>query len=512
MKKYGNWRSLFSNNWFCVVLILCEVGSIIPFFKTMADQSYALWIIAYIVGYATFLYIINQDERSSSKIPWICVVLIIPPFGALFYGLFHRNNLSRKDRRHLDVLRKTVVEEPFDKESLSVLEQKDREAFGKAKALLHDDSGANIYRNTISRYYPVGEEMYADMLEDLKQAKRFIFLEYFIVEEGVMWDSILEILREKTKAGVEVRMLYDDLCSFASLPMDYDKKLRENGIECYRFSKFTPIASTVHNNRDHRKIMVIDGRIGYTGGINLADEYINQKQKYGHWKDGGIRLEGDAVWGLSKLFLENWDMNQKTVSDYGKYHVEQAELPDGRGFYIPFGSGPQPVYQTSVGENVFLNLINQAKESVSIMTPYLIIDYELMDALRNAAIRGVRVTVITPHIPDKKLIFLMTRSNYVPLLEAGVEIYEYTPGFVHMKLVLVDGRYSVSGTINFDYRSLIHHYENAVWMYNTDVLKDMERDVEQTIFQSEKITKNKLKLNPAQKLLKSVIQLFAPLL
>ncbi len=246
MKKYENWRSLFSNNWFCVVLILCEVGGIIPFFKTMADQSYALWIIAYIVGYATFLYIINQDERPSSKIPWICVVLIIPPFGALFYGLFHRNNLSRKDRRHLDVLRKTVVEEPSDKESLSVLEQKDREAFGKAKALLHDDSGANIYRNTISRYYPVGEEMYADMLEDLKQAKHFIFLEYFIVEEGVMWDSILEILREKAKAGVEVRMLYDDLCCFASLPMDYDKKLRENGIECYRFSKFTPIASTVH--------------------------------------------------------------------------------------------------------------------------------------------------------------------------------------------------------------------------------------------------------------------------
>lgn len=512
MKEHVNWRRLFSNNWICVVLMLCEIGGIIPFFKAMADRSYALWIIAYVIGYATFLYIINQDERPSSKIPWICVVLIIPPFGALFYTLFHGSKLSRKDSRHLAILREKVTAQPHDEEKLAVLEQTDKEAYGKAKALLHDDREANLYQNTTSRYYPVGEKMFADMLEDLKKAEHFIFLEYFIVEEGFMWNSILEILKDKAKKGVEVKMLYDDLCSFSCLTNDYDKKLREYNISCYRFSKFTPIASTVHNNRDHRKIMVIDGKVGYTGGINLADEYINRKHKYGHWKDGGIRIEGDAVWGLSKLFLTNWDINQKTVSDYEKYHVKQPQLSDSEGFYIPFGSGPKPIYKVPVGENVFLNLINQAKESICVMTPYLIIDYELMDALRNAAIRGVKVTVITPHIPDKKLIFLMTRSNYQPLLEAGVQIYEYTPGFVHMKMVMVDGKYGVIGTINFDYRSLVHHYENAVWMYRTEVLEQMRRDMEKTISVSERITMENLKMNFVQKLLKSVIQVFAPLL
>ena len=512
MKKYLNLQRLLSSNWFYVILIVCELGGIIPFFKTMADQSYMLWIIAYIIGYGTFLYILNQDISPGSKIPWICIVLIIPPFGALFYGLFHGKRLSRKERKHLEQLRKTVGSHKQEGAALEKLKMENKEAYGKAKALLHDDGEAGLYQNTSSRYYPLGETMFSDMLEDLKRAERFIFLEYFIVEEGVMWNGVLEILKEKAKAGVEVRMLYDDLCSFASLPVDYDKKLRSLGIACYRFSKFTPLVSVVHNNRDHRKILVIDGKIGYTGGINLADEYINRKMKFGHWKDGGIRLEGNAVCGLSRLFLTNWDLNQKTVSDYANYCIyQEGNYPD-KGYYIPFGSGPQPLYRTKVGENVFLNLINQSKDYLYITTPYLIIDYELMDALRNAAIRGVKVVLITPHIPDKKLVFLMTRSNYIPLLEAGVQIYEYTKGFVHMKTMVVDDCYGMAGTINLDYRSLMHHYEDAVWMYGTETIKDMKADMEQTIFVSTEITRENLHLNLFQKLLKSVVQLFAPLM
>ena len=441
-------------------------------------------------------------------------MLIIPPFGALFYGLFHRSRLSRRDRKHLERLRNAVNTEKHESDyrKLEQLEAQDREAAGKAKALLHDDGEARLYQNTAVRYYPFGEQMFADMLTDLKEAEHFIFLEYFIVEEGLMWGSILEILKEKVREGVEVRMIYDDLCSFVSLPMDYDKRLRELGISCYRFSKFTPLASAVHNNRDHRKILVIDGKVGYTGGINLADEYINHKKKYGHWKDGGIRLEGDAVWGLSGLFLTNWDLNQKTISDYEAYHVIQKKQLSCSGYYIPFGSGPWPVYRTRVGENALLNLINQAKEYLYITTPYLIIDYELMDALRNAAIRGVRVALITPHIPDKKLVFLMTRSNYGSLLEAGVEIFEYTEGFVHMKTLVSDDKYAMSGTINLDYRSLMHHYENAVWIYGAKVIADIKRDMEQTMAVSWQVTTKNLHLNPAQRALKSVVQLFAPLM
>lgn len=514
MKKRFDLQRLFSNNWFCVVLIVCELGGIIPFFKAMADQSYMLWIVAYIIGYGTFLYILNQDESPGAKLPWICVVLIIPPFGALFYGLFHGSRISRRERKHLILLRSTVNTEKTqqDVQVLEQLQKQDREAYGKAKALLHDDGEAGVYQNTSSRYYPLGEQMFSDMLEDLKKAEDFIFLEYFIVEKGMMWNSVLEVLKEKAQMGVEIRMLYDDLCSFLSLPMDYDKELRKYGIECYRFSKFTPLASAVHNNRDHRKIMVIDGKVGYTGGINLADEYINKKERYGHWKDGGIRLEGDAVCGLSKLFLTNWDINQKTISDYERYHVSQEAATKQNGYYIPFGSGPQPLYRTRVGENVLLNLINQAKDYIYITTPYLIIDYELMDALRNAAIRGVRVVLITPHIPDKKLVFLMTRSNYMPLLDAGVQIYEYEAGFVHMKTLVSDDQYAMSGTINMDYRSLMHHYEDAVWMYRTGIIPDMKSDMEDTISVSIHVEKENLHLPMWQKLLKSVVQLFAPLM
>lgn len=505
-------HSMFTNNWICVVLMVCEIGGIIPFFKMLADHSYALWIVSYIVGYLTFIYILNKDEELSNKLPWICVVLIIPPFGALFYGLFHRNNLSRKDRKHLELVREKTQHRNEKSEIWMELEHKDKEAAGKAKTILHDDREAAVYTNTDARYYPLGEQMFADMMEDLKKAEHFIFLEYFLVSEGIMWNAMLEVLKEKADKGVEVRMLYDDVCSFAYLPADYDKKMRSFGIECYRFSKFTPIASTVHNNRDHRKILSIDGVVGYTGGINLADEYINQKVMYGHWKDGGIRLEGDAVEGLTKLFLTNWDMNQKTISAYDKYtHIEQ-EQKTGKGFYIPYGSGPVPAYNEPVGKHVYMGLINQAKDYIYITTPYLIIDNELTGALKNAAIRGVKVVIITPHIPDKKLIFLMTRSNYPSLMKAGVHIYEYESGFVHAKTVVTDDKYGVSGTINFDYRSLVHHYEDAVLMYDSEVIPDMKKDLEDTIQRSIEMTSENTKMNLVQQALKSVVQLVAPLL
>lgn len=283
-------------------------------------------------------------------------------------------------------------------------------ALGKAKAILYDDPQAELFSDTDSEYFALGEQMYEKMLADLKQAQNFIFLEYFIVEEGVMWNQMLEILKERAAAGVEVRMLYDDIGCMATLDGKYDRRLRESGIQCYKFNPFRPDASEMHNNRDHRKLLIVDGQIGYTGGINLADEYINRIQKYGHWKDGGIRLEGAAVKGMTRLFLINWDTCRESLSDYERY-LRPPKLPErGEGYYIPFGSGPKPAYFNPVGKNVFLNLINQAKSSLYITTPYLIIDYDLTNAIQNAAKRGVDVRIITPYIPDKKIIQLMTRQ------------------------------------------------------------------------------------------------------
>jgi cardiolipin synthase len=493
-------------------MMVAEIAGIIVFFTVLAYFVPLLWVGASITSFVAFVCIINMDMNPEYKIPWISIVLLFPPIGALFFALFHERRMNRKETKHLAKLIESLKRLDRDKKCLVSLEKEDRNAYGKVLSLRNNDKYADVFENTNSEYFPLGEDMFKRMLTDMKKAKEFIFLEYFIVEIGFMWNSMLDILKEKAREGVEIRMLYDDIGCMETLPQDYAEYLREYNIRCYCFSKLTGDASPIHNNRDHRKIMVIDGRVGYTGGINLADEYINYIDRFGHWKDGGIRLEGKAVSSLTKLFLFNWDLNLKTISDYDKYLEYKGEEIESEGYYIPFGSGPAPLYRTSVGKDVFLNIINQAKEYVYITTPYLIIDSELTNALKNAATRNVDVSIITPHIPDKKLIQLLTRSVYQILMQAGVKIYEYTPGFIHNKNVLSDDIYGVVGTINFDYRSLVHHYENAVWMYKTTALSDMKRDFIETFAVSEEMNIKKAKMTLTQKALKAGISLFAPLL
>ncbi|MFR8262027.1 MAG: cardiolipin synthase [Frisingicoccus sp.] len=438
--------------------------------------------------------------------------MLIQPLGSLLYVMFSEKKLTHREVRHMIKLRNVMPGSDKKVDKFSESDGDTALALGKAKAILYDDPQAELFSDTDSEYFALGEQMYEKMLADLKQAQNFIFLEYFIVEEGVMWNQMLEILKERAAAGVEVRMLYDDIGCMATLDGKYDRRLRESGIQCYKFNPFRPDASEMHNNRDHRKLLIVDGQIGYTGGINLADEYINRIQKYGHWKDGGIRLEGAAVKGMTRLFLINWDTCRESLSDYERY-LRPPKLPErGEGYYIPFGSGPKPAYFNPVGKNVFLNLINQAKSSLYITTPYLIIDYDLTNAIQNAAKRGVDVRIITPYIPDKKIIQLMTRNSYPPLLESGVKIYEYTPGFIHAKNVIVDDEYAVVGTINFDYRSLVHHYENAVWMYRTAVIPEMKNDFLNTMEKSMKLEQSAIRMSAAQKVLKYCIRLFVPLM
>lgn len=494
-----------------LMIMFLELMIIIVLFLYLAQKCPFFLGAAFLNSFIAFLSIVNRDTNPENKVTWVSIVLFFPPFGALLYVMFFERRISKKEIRHMNILNQSAIPGKESRKNLKTLYELDGQAYGQAVSILRDDLYSKLYVDTNSEYYTLGERMHYRMLVDLKKAKQFIFLEYFIIDEGKMWNDIFSILKEKAAAGIEVRVLYDDFGCMTGISSKYIKILQKNGIKCGIFNRIFPVASPIHNNRDHRKIMVIDGKVGYTGGINLADEYINQIEKYGHWKDGGVRLEGLAVEGLTRMFLMNWDLTKRQVSSYKEYE-SMAEKKAGGGFYIPFGSGPKPMYKKQVGKNVLLNIINQAQKYVYIMTPYLIIDYDLTEALQNAGKRGASVKIITPGIPDKKLVQLMTRSNYQALLRAGVQIYEYAPGFIHAKTVLADDKYAVVGTINLDYRSLVHHYEDAVWMYQTKVIPEIQKDMLDTFHKSKQIRETDIRMNWIQIIIRDSIRLFSPML
>ncbi len=469
--------------------------------------------ISAVMGVAALISLITRDTNPEYKIPWAVIIIIIPVLGPVIYLLFYQRRMSKSEGRFLMGLFTEIRSYHPESEHLEELKGEDTLALGKARAILNDDPIAAVYRGTSSKIYNSGEELFADMELDLLAAESYIFLEYFIIEQGELWDRIHSILREKAAHGVDVRVLYDDIGCMKTLPASYEFKLSKEGIRAKRFSKVSPKLSSVHHNRDHRKICVIDGKAAYTGGVNIADEYINIKTRFGHWRDGGIRLEGDAVLGLLKQFLSSWDFTCRQIGDYEHYFstVKPAENSDG-GYYIPFGSGPAPLYKRPVGKNAFLNIINQAEKYVYITTPYLIIDYDLTEALCNAALRGVDVKIATPGIADKKIVKVMTKSSYPYLMDAGVNIYEYTPGFIHEKTLVSDDLYAVIGTINFDYRSLVHHFENAVWIFNSPTVINARVGYTELLERCTKIEGKKARLSLSEWLFRNIVRLFAPLL
>ena len=459
------------------------------------------------------LSLINKDTNPEYKVPWVFVIMGVPLFGPLIYVLFYHRRMSKKEGEYLRGVINSLKGEGTEDPDFIELEKEDTFAAGKVRAILSDCPASGVYMETSSKFFGRGETFFASMIEDLKGAKNYIFLEYFIIDEGKLWDSIKDILIEKAAEGVDVRLLYDDIGCMKTLPAKLPKVLTKLGVKTRRFNEVNPRVSSIHHNRDHRKICVIDGKVGYTGGVNIADEYVNEIRRFGYWKDGGIRLEGMAVEGLLKLFLSNWDYSTRTVSDYSTLlsAVEPAKESDG-GYYVPFGSGPAPLYKRPVGKNVFLNLINQAVRYVYITTPYLIIDYDLTEALRNAAQRGVDIRIITPGIADKKIVKVLTKSAYPHLIEAGVNVYEYRPGFIHEKTVICDDAFAVIGTINFDFRSLVHHFENAVWLCRCKTVIDAKEEFLRTIDDSEKMDKKKSALSVKEWFFKIIVRIFAPLL
>ena len=504
-------RLLMSKYGFSIAIILIELFVIFGIILYMSQIAPLVWVsLVFLVSVATVIAIVNRSMSPESKVTWL-IVTFVPVFGPLLYLMFGERRLSKKELKQLQELNSIAFHENNGRQLHLQLQETDKSAYGIINALLHMDSNAEVYDQTDSQFFASGEEMWQQMLKDLKRAEKFIFLEYYIVEEGLMWDSMLEILEEKAAQGVEVKMLYDDIGCMVTLPGDYTVYLRSKGIDAHKFNKVIPRMTVAYNNRDHRKILVIDGQISYTGGINLADEYINHIERFGHWKDSGIRIDGPATQAFTRLFLMNWYINRGEISDFDQYHLEN-QTRSGSGLCIPYGSGPKPIYQMKVGKIVYQNLINQAEDFVYITTPYLIIDYDLTEDIKNAAMRGVDVRIVTPHIPDKKLIQLVTRGAYPDLLSAGVRIFEYTPGFIHSKQMIVDDRFAAVGTINLDYRSLVHHYENAVLLYKTESIADIRKDFEGIFEQSQEIFSDTINPTWYQMMIKEVTQLFAPML
>ena len=504
-------RLLMSKYGFSIAIILIELFLIFGMILYMSQIAPIIWVtLVFLISVATVIAIVNRSMTPESKVTWL-IVTFVPVFGPLLYLMFGERRLSKKELKQLQELNSIAFHENDGHQLHLQLQETDKSAYGIINALLHMDSNAEVYDHTDSQFFADGEEMWKQMLEDLKRAKKFIFLEYYIVEEGLMWDSMLEILEEKAAQGVEVKMLYDDIGCMVTLPGDYTVHLRSKGIDAHKFNKVVPRMTVAYNNRDHRKILVIDGQISYTGGINLADEYINHIERFGHWKDSGIRIDGPATQAFTRLFLMNWYINRGEISDFDQYHLEN-QTRSGSGLCIPYGSGPKPIYKTKVGKIVYQNLINQAEDFVYITTPYLIIGYDLTEDIKNAAMRGVDVRIVTPCVPDKKIIQLVTRGAYPDLLSAGVRIFEYTPGFIHSKQMIVDDRFAAVGTINLDYRSLVHHYENAVLLYKTESIADIRKDFEDIFEVSQEIFSDTINPTWYQMMIKEVTQLFAPML
>lgn len=474
------------------------------------------------------LWIQNNRMDPAYKLLWSILMLSVPVIGVVLYYLIGQSRLTRKVRKSYE--RAVDICLPLMEQKKSVTDQlKEQDPSAAGESAYLEKMHFPVYRNTGTEFFPTGEAVFARMKEELRKAQHYIFIEYFIVAEGEMWDGILEILKEKVKDGVDVRLIYDDIGSIGTLPMGYFKKMRSAGIKCVVFNRLIPMVSIFLNNRDHRKILVIDGHTAFTGGINFADEYINRVERFGHWKDNGIMLHGDAAFSLTVMFLQMWSVVTKSDTELRKlvspvggraqserrspfgsrlYHKEQFASD---GFVQPYCD--TPLDDETVGENVYLNIISRAHDYVWIYTPYLIIDSEMMSALTLAAKSGVDVRIVTPGIPDKKIAYLLTRSSYRQLTGAGVRIYEYSPGFIHAKTVISDDLTATVGSVNFDYRSLYLHFECGVWLHQTSSVMQIKKDFEETFLKCRTITDDWLRRqNPFIRLITGVIRPLAPLL
>lgn len=455
---------------------------------------------------AVVIFLVAKEEASSYKIIWIVLIFFFPFVGGILYVFLGNKQPAKKLRNAFDRQNEQIEQNRIKNDLIAKID--DDHIRGQLTYL--KNQGFSVCYGQNVRYFSSGEAAFEPMLQALKNARKYIFMEFFIVEEGYMFDTILTILKQKAKEGIEVRFMYDDVGSLTKLPRKYYQELEKYGIASVAFNPFVPVISLAMNNRDHKKIVVIDGVIGFSGGFNLADEYINKIERFGYWKDSGIMLQGQAVWSLTMMFLSTWNATLNTQEDYHRYLPSYQGLDQRDGFVVAYTDSPLDGEQ--VGEIVYLNMINQAQRYIYISSPYLILDDLLQNALINAAARGVDVRIVTPAIPDKKIVFKVTRSYYRALIEHGVHIYEYTPGFIHAKNFLVDDHCATVGTINLDYRSLYLHFENGIYIYDSACLKAMKNDFMNIFAQSHEMTLEEVVKKKFKGFLEVLLRVIAPLL
>ena len=538
-KKSGLLSFIFSRFFLVILLIAVQlliVASLILILDAYQKHFAALYFLFTLV---MVFYIFSCEMDSSAKLTWLFVIALFPIAGSLFFAYTKSNLGHRKLQENtLKTVSETMGTLPQSEETMKKISEDDPR-IEQLSAYINLSGCFPIYGNTDVTYYPIGEEMFKAMLEEMEKAEKFIYMEYFIVDEGLMVGKLLDILIRKAAQGVDVRFMYDGMCEATTLPHKYPKLLQEKGIKAKTFAHLTPFVSTHYNYRDHRKILSIDGKVAFTGGINLADEYINEIEKFGHWKDTGLKLKGQAAESFTLMFLQMWNLTEEE-HDYTTARSfqnalespadpdQESSLPsattntpaepdesddtsDGfKGYVMPFCDNPMD--DDKVAETVFMDMIYYAKEYVHIMTPYLILDDELKASLKYAAQRGVDVKLILPGVPDKKTAFALAKSHYKALMDAGVEIYEYTPGFVHAKTIVSDDKKAIVGTINFDYRSLYHHFECAAYIYKAPCIANIEEDFQNTLEKSQIVTEEQIRAEKGYRIAGVLLKPFAPLM
>ncbi len=509
--KKGILSLIFSRLGVIIMFLLLQLQILTSIYIHLKNYIPWLYSANLLLAAVIAMFIINTgDMDPTAKITWITVISIVPVFGALFF-LYTQRDVVFRTMKYVaaNIMKNTDNKIIQNRQTLDKLKSESPETALLASYL--DKSGCfPVYENTSVTYFPIGEDKFARMLTELEKAEKFIFLEYFIIDEGHMWGRILDILSRKAKQGVEVCVMYDGGNEFSTLPKGYNKKLEKLGIKCKVFSPVKPFVSTHYNYRDHRKILVIDNKVAFNGGINLADEYINRYEKYGHWKDTAVMLKGEGVKSFTLMFLQMWNITGK-VLDYDTYVNAPCEKQENDGFVILYGDSPLDSFKT--GRQVYIDIINRAKSYVYIMTPYLILDSDMENALKFAAEKGVDVKIMLPGVPDKKAAYAIAKTHYSSLLSSGVKIYEYTPGFVHAKVMVSDDINAVVGTINLDYRSLYHHFECAAFIYKSHCIKDIVSDFNSTLQKCAAVTPETVKNRSFMwKLSGFVLKVFAPLM
>ncbi|GHV82136.1 cardiolipin synthase [Spirochaetia bacterium] len=512
-KRAKKWaRVVFKRRMLIIALLLFQVGFLLTLIAgyNMVFR-YASWTLN-IISIVVSLYILNKKEKSAYKLTWIFLILMFPIFGGLLYIVFSIQSNPRKLRRQIETANRIyrhLYQLPGN--ALPVLADEQEPCLPQAR-YLQEYAGFPVYRHTQTEFFPSGEAFFEKLLPELEKAEHYIFLEFFILRPGKMLDPIINILEQKARAGLDVRIIYDDVGCFLSLPPDFKSWLGERGIKCVIFRPFKPIWSSLQNNRDHRKIISIDGKAAFTGGINLADEYINAYEKYGHWKDAGIMLKGEAAWSMTLIFLHTWNLEKAEKEDAAAFYPwkhDACTVPSD-GYVQPYADSP--IDDENVGEHVYIQIINNAKEYVYINTPYLVVDENLLSALTLAAKSGVDVRIITPHRWDKWVVQITSRSYYRQLVLAGVKVYEYTGGFNHSKTFVSDDKVATVGTTNLDFRSLYLHFEVGVWIYKNRAVSAIKEDFLRTVQRCHRITLADCARNAFQRILQDVLRLFAPLM